>query len=207
MKIRILRTIRFLSVLSLVLALCGCGDKGPVKRSWGSMKGLRDIVGNMNDVSYSSGRTQAPRPNALGMPVAMPDFEGEFVWAEYAAPWCKACTWQAPETKKVEKEMADAVVFLTIMTGKSTEYNDHATVETAKAWSQRFGLDAKRVLAAELWFKTVPEHRFYSPQGHTLFVHVGALTADQIRQVISYYKADWEEWSKTGKRADWMTSK
>lgn len=194
-----------LLILSALLTLCGCGNKGPVKRSWGKMKGLEKIVGNMNDTSYSSGRTQEPRPNALGEPVSMPDFEGKFVWAEYAATWCEACAWQTPETKKVKKEMENDVVFITIMTGKSNKYNDHATVGTAKEWAGRFGLDPKRVLAAELWFKTIPEHRFYSPQGHTLFVHVGALSADQIREIISYYKTDWDNWIKTGQRADWMT--
>ncbi len=200
-----MKNVLLLFVLSLALTVCGCGDKGPVKRSWGRMKGLEKIVGNMNDISYSSGRAQEPRPNALGELVAMPDFEGNFVWSEYAAPWCKVCAWQTPETKKVEKEMEGDVVFLTVMTGKSNKYNDHATVETAKAWAGRFGLDPNHVLAAELWFKTIPEHRFYSPRGHTLFVHVGALSADQIREVISYYKTGWENWAKTGQRADWMT--
>jgi hypothetical protein len=157
------KAIFLVSVLSLAVALCGCGEKGPVKRSWGKIKGLENIVGNMNDNSYSSGRTQDPRPNALGRPVAMPDFEGKFVWAEYAAPWCETSTWQTPETKKIGKEMEDDVVFLTIMTGKSNAYNDHATVGTARDWAERFRLDPKRVLAAELWFKTIPEHRLYSP--------------------------------------------
>jgi len=185
------RTIATLSAFCLAGMLCGCGDThtGPVKRSWGKMKGLESIVGNMTDVSYSSVRNQDPRLNALGEPVAMPQFEGEFVWAEYAASWCKACSWQTPETRKAEKATDESVVFLTIMAGKSEQYNDHATVDTAKAWASRFGLDAKRVLAAELWFKTVPEHRLYSPQGHTLFVHVGALSAEQIRQVVAYYRA------------------
>jgi hypothetical protein len=101
--------------------------------------------------------------------------------------------------------MEGAMVFITIMTGKSHKYMDHATVDTAKAWSSRFGLDPKRVLAAELWFKTIPEHRFYSPEGHTLFVHVGGLSADQIRSAISYYKTGYDKWSRTGKRADWMS--
>lgn len=194
-----------LLLLPLVLTISGCSDQGPVKRSWGSMKGLEKIVGNINDTSYSSGRTQKPRHNALGEPVAMKDFEGRFVWSEYAATWCKACAKQTPETKKVEKGMQGQVVFLTIMTGKSAEYNDHATVATAKEWASRFKSDPERVLAAELWFKTVPEHRFYSPQGHTLFVHVGYLSADQIREVIAYYKTGWEHWANTGEKAKWMT--
>ena len=122
-----------LLLLPLVLTISGCSDQGPVKRSWGEMKGLEKIVGNMNDTSYSSGRTQKPRPNALSEPVSMTDFEGRFVWSEYAATWCKICARQTPETKKIEKEMQGQVVFLTIMTGKSTQYNDHATVATASS--------------------------------------------------------------------------
>ena len=193
-----------LLLLPLVLTISGCSDQGPVKRSWGRMKGLDKIVGNLNDTSYSTGRTQRPRPNALGNPVSMTAFEGRFVWSEYAATWCNVCARQTPETKKVEKEMQVQVVFLTIMTGKSNKYNDHATVATAQQWAGRFNIAPEHVLAAELWFKTVPEHRFYSPQGHTLFVHVGYLSADQIREVIAYYKTDWEHWANTGEKAKWM---
>ena len=81
--------------------MSGCGDQGPVERSWGKMEGLKEIVGNMNDNSYSSGRTQEPRPNALGEPVSMTDFEGSFVWSEYAATWCKACSQQTPQKNEV----------------------------------------------------------------------------------------------------------
>jgi thiol-disulfide isomerase/thioredoxin len=193
-----------LLVLASLLAVSACGDVGPVKRSWGEMKGLEKIVGNMNDISYSSGRTQEPRLNALEKPVSMTDFEGKFVWSEYAATWCPVCAQQTPETKRVEAELGDEIVFLTVMTGKSNAYNDHATAATAKDWARRFELDPGRVVAAELWFKTVPEHRFYSPEGHTLFVHVGYLSAEQIRDVIAYYKTGWERWAETGERAKWM---
>jgi len=182
----------------------GCRDQGPVERSWGKMQGLEEIVGNMDDDSYSTGRSQEPRFNALGEPVHMTDFEGDFVWAEYAATWCKACTQQTPATKRAKAELEDEIVFLTIMTGKSNQYNDHATQDTARQWASTYQLHPERVLSAELWYKTVPEHRFYSPQGHTLFVHVGYLNQDQIKQVISYYRTGWEKWSETGETAEWM---
>jgi hypothetical protein len=187
-----------------ILFVAGCGDGGPVKRSWGKMEGLDKVVGNMYDDSYSTGRTQEPRLNALGRPVHMTDFEGRFVWSEYAATWCAVCAKQTPETMKVEDEHTE-IVFLTVMTGKSNAYDDHATVETAKQWAGRFHLESERVIAAELWFKTVPEHRFYSPQGHTLFVHVGYLSASQIREIIEYYRTGWETWSETGQKAKWMS--
>ena len=159
----------------------------------------------MNDTSYSSGRMQKPRLNALSQPVSMSSFEGKFIWVEYAAPWCSVCTWQAPETKKVENEKEGEMAFLTIMTGKSNKYNDHASVDTAKTWARRFKLNPKNVLAAELWFKTIPEHRLYSPKGHTLFVHAGALPASQIEEVISYYQTGYDHWIKTDESAAWMT--
>ena len=193
-----------LTILLLAVTLCSCGDDGPVKQSWGKMKGLEKVVGNMADDSYSTGRTQKPRPNAQGRPVSMTDFEGRFVWSEYAATWCPACAQQTPVTQTVEHELGDEIVFLTIMTGKSNAYNDHATVDTAKEWAGRFKLPRERVLAAELWFKTVPEHRFYSPKGHTLFVHVGFLQAQQIKDVIDYYCTGWEQWDRTGEYAGWM---
>ena len=198
-----MRRSAMLLLVFLALIVSGCGEQGPVKRSWGEMKGLDAIVGNMNDDSYSSGRTQEPRLNAQGRPVHMTDFEGRFVWSEYAATWCSVCAKQTPETKKAEAEH-DGIVFLTVMTGKSNAYNDHATLETAKQWAGRFHIDSERVIAAELWFKAVPEHRFYSPRGHTLFVHVGYLSATRIGEVIDYYSTGWEHWAETGEKAKWM---
>jgi thiol-disulfide isomerase/thioredoxin len=169
------------------------------------MQGLEKVVGNMGDDSYSTGRTQKPRPDANGRPVSMTDFEGRFVWSEYAATWCPACAKQTPVTRSVEQQLGgDEIVFLTVMTGKSNAYNDHATVETARDWAARFKLPRDRVVAAELWYKTVPEHRLYSPKGHTLFVHVGFLSAPQIRDVIDYYRTGYENWERSGEYADWM---
>ena len=201
-----MKRVLWLLMPAYLLLLGGCSDQGPVEQSWGRMKGLEYIVGNMNDDSYSTGRTQEPRVNALGDFVHMTDFEGEFVWSEYAATWCKACKQQTRETKHAEAELGDEIVFLTIMTGKSNQYNDHATQDTARQWAAANRLSPERVLAADLWYKTVPEHRFYSPQGHTLFVHVGYLNREQIKQVIDYYRTGWEKWSETGEEADWMAS-
>jgi len=198
---------RLFVILLLGVIFQGCGDTnaGPVKRSWGKMKGLEKVVGNMNNTSYSTIRNQKPRFNALNKPVSISQFEGKFVWGEYAAPWCSPCVWQAPQTQKVEKALGDRIVFLTTMTSRGHKYNDHATVETAKEWANRFKLNPEHVLAAELWYKTIPEHRFFSPMGHTLFVHVGTLSAEQIKATISFYKKDWENWNKTKKPAPWMT--
>lgn len=202
----VMKNLVLIFVMSLMLSIAGCkDDHGPVKRSWGEMKGLNDLVGNMNDISYSHVRQMKPRLNALQKPVAIHNFEGKFVWSEYVSPLCKAAREQTPETKKVKSAIGEQVIFLTIMTANSHDYYDHANVSTAKKWSEKFHLDPERVLAADLWYKTVPEHRFFSPQGHTLFVHVGYLRASQIMDTISYYKTTWNKWHQTGEPADWMT--
>lgn len=192
--------------LTFVLGIASCSDdKGPVKRSWGKMKGLDELVGNMNDVSYSQVRMMKPRLNARHNPVAMQDFEGNFIWSEYVSPNCETARKQTLETKKAKSKIGEHVVFLTILTANSHNYYDHANVSTAKQWSKQFHLDPERVLAADLWYKTVPEHRFFSPDGHTLFVHVGFLSATQITDTIYYYKTSWNKWKQTGELADWMT--
>jgi len=198
----------FIFFIILILSFTnGCDDGyGPVKRSWGEMKGLDELVGNMNDTSYSNVRSMKPRLNALNKGVKIQEFEGQFVWAEYVSPLCDAARKQTLETKKVKSDINMQVTFLTILTAKSHEYYYHATSATAKHWSDQFYLDPGLVLAADLWYKTVPEHRLFSPEGHTLFVHVGFLTSSQIIDTIFYYKTDWEEWNETGKTAEWMTS-
>src|SRR5438552_15910714 len=83
-------------------------------------KQLDDLyVGNMNDSSYAGqvapgGVTR--RVNADGNMVAIEEFKGHFVWADYAAPWCQPCIPQAQAIKEVERSSGDRVVFLTVMT-------------------------------------------------------------------------------------------
>jgi hypothetical protein len=169
------------------------------------MRGLEDLVGNMNDRSYSRVRTMKPRLNALQKPVAMQDFEGRFVWSEYVAPWCSTSAKQTPETKRAASEWSGQIAFITILTSNKPNDSEPTTVEAAQSWSDRFQLDPRRVIAADLRSKTIPEHRFYSPRGHTLLVHVGYLSTGQIRQAIDYYKAGWEKWVNAGEAAEWMT--
>ena len=74
-----------LLVFAPIFSGCGKQMDGPVERSWGRMAGLAEFVGNMDDISCAQGRTQDPRRSAADSLVHMADFEGRFVWTEYAA--------------------------------------------------------------------------------------------------------------------------
>ena len=162
-------------------------------------------VGDMDDLSSGQvtpgGVTR--RVNAVGNMVAIEEFKGRFVWADYAAPWCRPCISQAQAIKEVEKSLGEGVVFLTVMTSATEEYASIPDQHTAKAWANRFGLNPERVVAAtNLWSWTFPTHILYSPEGQTLYRSTGYLSADQIND-LSRYMQDWDEWSRNGRR-QWM---
>ena len=87
-----------------------------------------------------TGRRNAPR-ECHGNMVAIEEFKGRFVWADYAAPWCRPCISQAQAIKEVEKSLGEGVVFLTVMTSATEEYASIPDQHTAKAWANRFGLN------------------------------------------------------------------
>ena len=71
-------------------------------------------------------------------------------------------------------------------------------------WARRFGLDPRRVLAADLWTMTIPHHILLSPKGQTLYRTKGQLSEEQIRVMLQRYMNDWKDWDKSGSVADWM---
>ncbi|MCJ7596520.1 MAG: hypothetical protein MUO52_17275 [Desulfobacterales bacterium] len=160
----------------------------------------------MADFSYSGQVTPGStisRVNANGRMVSIGEFEGRFVWTDYAAPWCEPCVAQAQEIQRIEKRFGDKMVFLTVMTsvspGNPKEVPDR---QAARAWAQRFSLDPERVVAAtNLFGWTVPTHILYSPQAQTLYRSTGYLPGDQNMNILSAYMRDWEEWSQSGRTA------
>jgi len=118
-------TCYLLTFLTLLL-ICGCGEERP----------RNPYIGNMSDFSYGGQRTAEKvlyRVNANGEMVSVVEFEGIFIWADYAAPWCKPCVAQAQVIKRMENAFGDKVVFLTIMTSTSPEFQSVPTQETARA--------------------------------------------------------------------------
>jgi thiol-disulfide isomerase/thioredoxin len=186
---------RAISLLALsgAVVLVDCG---------GSSSG--SPAGNMADTSYYGQRGTVSRPNAKGELVALEQFAGQFIWAEYAAPWCGPCEPQARDARAVARSASPEVVFLTIMTSDLGGYGDPATPATAAKWAARFGLDPGKVLAADLTGMTIPKHILFSPDGHVLLEKTGQMFAREIQSTLSRYMADWKEWDETAEPADWM---
>jgi hypothetical protein len=183
-------------VMAIGLLAAGCGDPYPE---------IESPVGDMTNTTYYGQRGSVSRPNARGEMVAFEQFAGQFIWAEYAAPWCQPCVPQTQDAKAVDGSFGPEVIFFTVMTSDMEGYGDPATVATASKWASRFGLDPGRVLAADLTAMTIPKHLLFSPDGHLLFERTGQLRATEIRDVLERYMADWRHWDETGQLADWMT--
>ncbi len=190
--------------VGLMLFVGACGDSSD-SAGGGIPEGLEGYVGNLADASYLNLRGKPARKNARGEDVSMEQFEGRFVWAEYAAPWCGPCRQQAEIIKDIDGNLGEDIAFLTVMTSEMGGYGHPATQETARSWASAHGLDAGQVLAADLTAITIPRHLLFSPQGHTLFAREGAMSAAEIREVAERRMHEWRAWRQTGARADWMT--
>lgn len=156
--------------------------------------GASPYVGDMEDTSYSGRRGKPYGPTAGGGQLALEDFDGRFVWVEYAATWCGPCARQAPIIRKLDDELRDEVVFVTVMTSaRAGVGGPTATRETAEAWARRFGLEPGNVVASDLWSLTVPQHILYSPRGQTLYRMEGLHSEGQIREILSRAMREWRE--------------
>ena len=189
-----------LGIIGLCLVL-GCGK---------SRTHDNPYVGNMDDYSYSGQWSDdgcVYRVNGHGEEVCVAEFEGQFVWADYAAPWCRPCVAQARIIKALETEYGDEVVFLTVITSANNEFKSIPTQETASSWARRFKLNPAKVVAAtDRWGMTIPTHILYSPTGQTLYRSKGYLSKEQLQEIMAGYIQDWENWSENGTEADWMWS-
>jgi len=154
-------------------------------------------LGNAADHSYAGlvmPSKNVSRQSANGGWVTMDQFSGQYIWAEYAAPWCSACTPQTQASHQVERDYSGRVTFVTIMTSEAGENNKPPTVptlNTAIRWAEKFNLNKDRVLVAtNLWSRTVPHHILFSPSGQTLYKHTGGLTTQQMKDVIDQYRTN-----------------
>ena len=131
-----------------------------------------------------------------GLDAAM-GMRGQFVWADYAAPWCGPCKQQSRDIRQLEARGDADVVFLTVMTSDMQGYGDPATRETAARWSSAHGLEPTRVLAADLTATTIPKHILFSPDGQVLFEKTGQMAAGEIQSTLARCKQEWQTWKST----------
>jgi hypothetical protein len=172
-----------MAAILLLLAACDRDATRP---------GLTDRI-DMRDTSYARGR-DVERVNARGSPVRWRDYAGQFLWVEYAAPWCGICAQQTSELRDLRPPNTAMV---TVMTSEMGGYGHPATPATAAAWAERYGLDPDRVIAADLTSLSVPRHLLFSPEGHTLFARAGYMSRQEIDAVIKARQADWRLWMES----------
>jgi hypothetical protein len=177
-----------MAAILLLLAACDRDATRP---------GLTDRI-DMRDTSYARGR-DVERVNARGSPVRWRDYAGQFLWVEYAAPWCGICAQQTSELRDLRPPNTAMV---TVMTSEMGGYGHPATRATAAAWAGRYGLDPDRVIAADLTSLSVPRHLLFSPEGHTLFARDGYMTRQEVDAVINARQADWRVWMDPQARAE-----
>lgn len=147
-------------------------------------------VGDLADRSYSAMR-HTRFVSATGEAIALTDFAGDFVWLDYAAPWCSTCDPQSRTISTLERSLGHEVVFLTVIT---TDMNlNPATPQTARSWARRYNLQTGQVLVGA-WARFLPQHVLFSPTGQTLYRHTGLLTAEQIKSVLLAHVESWQEY-------------
>jgi hypothetical protein len=166
------------ALCALLLSLPACEEsRQPPRTKW-------------NDVSYANHRGHVCGPNALDVPVALEDFEGSFLWVDYAAPWCAPCRRQAAVIRSMDLFNEGTVVFLTLITSGNEPMED-ATRAIAATWAERYRLDPSRVVASREMSRTIPQHTLFSPQGQTLYHAIGYHSEAQIRAVIARHVDEW----------------
>ena len=107
-------------ILYAFILVVGCR---PTQRS----SATYPYLGVMTDQSYGGLVTpgaEVRRLNANGNAVSMSQFAGRFVWADYAASWCQPCVSQSQAIAALEKTGSSKMTYLTILTGKSSTYDD-----------------------------------------------------------------------------------
>lgn len=142
---------------------------------------------NLDDTSYANRRDKS-YPAADGQALYFADFAGDFVWVDFAAPWCPPCAPQAQVIRRLEYT-TPGVAFVTMVTS-DREPMSAATESTARAWAGRFRLDPARVAACGET-RVIPSHMLFSPEGQLLYWSEGTHSMAQIQAVLSEEIPQW----------------
>jgi thiol-disulfide isomerase/thioredoxin len=158
-----------------------------------SSKQSDPYVGNMDDFSYAGRRDKQYGPSASSGTVRLADFKGQYVWIDFAAPWCAPCRQQASIMRSIEKAYPGKVVFLTMMTSDNSS-SSPATEHTARQWANQYSLDPHHVLPTTEWARRIPQHILFSPLGQTLEWKIGLMRDVQIKATLASHMRDWNRW-------------
>jgi len=181
-----MRALSVSAFLSICVTLAGCTTSDP-------RDAVDAYVGDFADESYAGERGSVIGRTAEGAPVSPEQFEGHFVWVDYAAPWCPPCDPQARAIADLERLLGERVVFLTVVTSGEGVMTQ-PTPAGAGSWARKYGLPKERVVAgASHAGMVVPQHLLFSPTGQTLYRHKGLLYSDQISGTLVDHMTRWKK--------------
>jgi len=131
----------------------------------------------------NTGTTYNSYIDATGTEVSLSDYQGNYLWIDYAAEWCSYCEPQTRTLKGLEEQYGGKLTFLTVVTGTATVM-EPPTAETAMNWARRFDLDTNKVLA-HFRSNKLPYHILYPPSGAILFQGSGLYNASRITNILN----------------------
>ncbi len=152
--------------------------------------GIMKVTSDMTKVTPIPERaiTYDSYVDVTGNVVSLDEFQGNYMWVDYAAEWCSYCEPQTRTIKVLDRKMGDKLFFLTVVTG-TNKIMESPTAETARQWANQFNLDPDMVLA-KYSTDTLPYHLLYSPSGEILFQGSGLYSESKIVSIINKYLND-----------------
>ena len=157
------------------------------------------IVNKMSSCYDSAGESDGPVAfykrtlgiTADGTRYSLSDFEGQYVWVDYSAAWCKPCRAQAEMISSLARELGDSVVFPTVLTSGE---RGPVTRNSAHRWADTYDLNLNRVLSQEgkttMVSNALPEHALIGPEGRELYRRSGYHNGWDIKDVIARFQGD-----------------
>ncbi len=119
--------------------------------------------------------------------VALADFAGQPTIVNFFASWCTACDAELPAFVAVTQDLGDEIDFVGVAsqeTGDPMFMPDRHGLDGLWPLAEDAGPDGSG-LSRALGARGMPMTAFYDAEGALLERHVGALTEDSLRQVIT----------------------
>lgn len=124
-----------------------------------------------------------------GESVSLQDLQGQPIYLNFWATWCKWCVKEMPEMEKVFVEYQErGLVLLAVSVGE-----DLAKVENYledQSYSFQFLLDTDKSVTRSYGLKSIPVSIMIDRNGYVIYKRVGAMNEQQIRSAVELLFAE-----------------